>query len=138
MDEALHRVIHFSEGHPFRCALAELAGIPRTLGDEFGVVRVNRHPGDERARREFSGRVEAIYPQTLLRYQPKPYSGDVTLILSSGFHQAEHLWKAWLGCIQGTVDITVVTGDHSSYIRDHGNAVGEVFRKCLERVWQSQ
>ena len=137
MDEALHRVIHFSEGHPFRCALAELAGIPRTLGDEFGVVRVNRHPGDERARREFSGRVEAIYPQTLLRYQPKPYSGDVTLILSSGFHQTEHLWKAWLGYVRGSVDINIVPGNHSSYIRDHGSAVGKVFRECLERVWQS-
>ena len=139
MDEGWQRVIHLPRGRRFRRTMAKLADIPRALGDELGWVKANPNPGNEQAKQKFIQRVSStIYPQTLRRYKPGSYAGNVTLILSSEVHQSVPLWKAWLGCIRGRVDIKVVPADHLSYIRDHAGTTGRVFREALERAWQSR
>ncbi len=139
MRKGIHDIRYHSNGQRLHCALLELADIQQFIGDEIGWVPYDSNPENEKARIKFRYRVgQTIYRQTLQRYQPKPYAGNVMLILSSQTHQSAHLWKDWLDCVQGEVEIKIMPGDHVSYIRDHAEEMGKVLRNLLEYQWQLQ
>jgi thioesterase domain-containing protein len=72
-----------------------------------------------------------VFAATMFRYRVKPYSGRLHLILSKEF-AASAPEKAWGRWAAGGTSVTVVPGDHWTYIRDHFEETGAVFRQALE------
>ncbi|MEI8233561.1 MAG: amino acid adenylation domain-containing protein [Verrucomicrobiota bacterium] len=102
------------------------------LGDQWGWMRANPFPARADKRISYIKRVRAAYSRTLLRYRPKPYPGDIAFFVSEDGWQ-RHFAADWQPLIGGTLECHRLAGDHDSYIRDHGKAVGELFGACLNR-----
>lgn len=71
------------------------------------------------------------FAATMFRYQAKPYSGRLHLILSKEF-AATAPEKAWGRWAAGGTSVALVPGDHWTYLRDHFDETGAVFRQTLE------
>jgi amino acid adenylation domain-containing protein len=76
-------------------------------------------------------RVWIRFSDVLLRYRPRPYLGQIHLVLSEEM-AASTSWRAWARCTRGGLVVTVVPGDHWSYVREHVSSAGQAFCLALE------
>jgi len=77
-------------------------------------------------------RARAIYPQSMLRYRPKPYSGRLTVVVN----REEFGRDGTPDCsrfAQGGIDTHMVPGNHHSYIREHAESAAAQLRACLQK-----
>jgi amino acid adenylation domain-containing protein len=77
-------------------------------------------------------RARAVYPQSMLRYRPKPYSGRLTIVVN----REEFGRDGTPDCsrfAQGGIDTHMVPGNHHSYIREHAESAAAQLRACLQK-----
>ncbi|HEY9677240.1 MAG TPA: amino acid adenylation domain-containing protein [Drouetiella sp.] len=72
------------------------------------------------------------YQKTLLRYRPKSYDGDLVLLLNQDYAKL-NLAESWQKFVNGKVRTVVVSGDHTSYIREHASQTASEINNLLSR-----
>jgi aspartate racemase len=77
--------------------------------------------------------VRENYRRTVRRFHPKPYAGQIEIIVSEKLNRRDPTlgWKKL--SLEG-LRIHPVNGDHWSYIREHVAVAGLKLRECLERA----
>jgi thioesterase domain-containing protein len=70
------------------------------------------------------------YQKMLMRYRPKPYSGKLHLILNQQYAEKK-IDESWRPFARDGVTTTIVTGDHTSYIRDHAQPTAAIIAGLL-------
>jgi thioesterase domain-containing protein len=81
---------------------------------------------------------ESDYLRTLIRYRARPWSGQLTLIISDEYHEQNRAVYDWRRWVQGGLTTLRVPGTHNSYIREHAQSTAEILRGCLERAERAQ
>ncbi len=78
-------------------------------------------------------RIEINYPIILRRYQPKRFSGKVTLIVNEEYHMLEPTlgWKEYAA---GGLEIHTVPGNHVTRLTQYGEASGKRLRACIDKA----
>jgi thioesterase domain-containing protein/acyl carrier protein len=135
----LDRIVHFRRIMP-EMNWGERLGY---LADKVGkfsqhllhVSRLKRWPISDPSyeQRMNVKRARAVYPQSLLRYRPKPYSGRLTVVVNReefGRARAPDCSRF----AQGGIDTHPVPGNHHSYIREHAESAAAQLRACLQKV----
>jgi thioesterase domain-containing protein len=77
-------------------------------------------------------RARAVYPRSLLRYRPKPYSGRLTVVVNReefGPDRAPDCSRF----AQGGIDTHMVPGNHHTYIREHAESAAAQLCACLQK-----
>jgi thioesterase domain-containing protein/acyl carrier protein len=98
------------------------------------VSRLKRLPISDPAHEQRMNvkRARAVYPQSMLRYRPKPYSGRLTVVVN----REEFGRDGTPDCsrfAQGGIDTHTVPGNHHSYIREHAESAAAQLRACLQK-----
>jgi len=78
-------------------------------------------------------RVQEGYIDTLSRYRPRPYDGDVIMLVNEKSHP-DDLIRGWPKYIKGKIDLKKIPGDHAAYIRRYVRMVGAALKECLDGV----
>jgi amino acid adenylation domain-containing protein len=78
-------------------------------------------------------RVREGYPRSLLRYKPKPYPGQVTMLTNETWYQLNHT-QGWVELARGGIEQIRVPGTHHSYIRADAQTTAVHLRACLEKA----
>jgi hypothetical protein len=73
------------------------------------------------------------YVDTLSRYRPRPYDGDVIMLVNEKSHP-DDLIRGWPKYIKGKIDLKKIPGDHAAYIRRYVRMVGAALKECLDGV----
>lgn len=73
------------------------------------------------------------YLVTLSTYRPKPYQGDLTLVVNQVWHGINRN-LGWRRLIDGGLEVQAVPGDHTTYIRGNVQHLGVWFSSRLERA----
>jgi amino acid adenylation domain-containing protein len=71
------------------------------------------------------------YVRRILRYNPRPYRGPVTLILCQEQNRPEPE-RAWHDLAGDDLEVLYVAGDHSTHLREHVHATAARIGACLE------
>jgi amino acid adenylation domain-containing protein len=77
-------------------------------------------------------RARAVYPQSLLRYKPKPYPGRLTVVVNRDEFGRDRSPDGFQFA-QGGIDTHTVPGNHHSYIREHAESAAAQLRACLQK-----
>ncbi len=77
-------------------------------------------------------RARAVYPQSMLRYRPKPYSGRLTVVVNREDFARNHAPDC-SRFAQGGMDTHEVPGNHHSYIREHAESAAAQLCACLQK-----
>jgi len=105
------------------------------LENDWGYIRSHPRPGDDPLQRQLQlKRVGWTYAHTLLRYQPKPYDGRITMLLTDNFPSLSRPPSEWSNWARGGLEIHRVPGDHNTYIRDLSTTTGLAFKADLFRA----
>jgi len=67
-----------------------------------------------------------------MRYQPQPYSGEISLLITS-HSDREGLVKGWQSLSERELNVYIVPGDHESYIRETTAATAQQLQVCLDK-----
>ena len=73
------------------------------------------------------------YARVLYRYRPKPYAGEITMLVNEVDAQLNPDF-GWRPLAAGGLTIYTVPGNHFSYIRDHVRDTAERLRDCLGKA----
>jgi amino acid adenylation domain-containing protein len=110
-----------------RAAAQLVASVASQVASGAGTASAESAASEEQQR----DRVRAAYVDTLRRYEPTPYHGDVTIIANEEDADPQ---IGWTDVVRGAVHVHRVQGDHESYIRDHVRSSAAVLRRCLEEA----
>jgi amino acid adenylation domain-containing protein len=77
-------------------------------------------------------RARAVYPQSMLRYRPKPYSGRLTVVVNREEFGRDHAPDC-SRFARGGIDTYEIPGNHHSYIREHAESAAAQLRACLQK-----
>jgi thioesterase domain-containing protein len=77
--------------------------------------------------------VRENYRRVVRRFHPKPYEGDVAIIISETLYQNDPT-LGWKKLVPKGLNIHPVSGDHFTYIREHVAESGLKLRECIERA----
>ena len=78
-------------------------------------------------------RVQEGYVDTLRRYRPRPYDGNVIMLVNEKSHH-DDLIRGWPRYIKGKIDLKKIPGDHAAYIRRYVRMAGAALKECLDGV----
>lgn len=73
------------------------------------------------------------YSRAIYRYQPKPYSGKLTLLVNEESHRAK-LHLGWQSLVAGKLEVHKTPGNHFTYLREHVQATAATIRECLKEI----
>lgn len=119
-------------------AAREVQAMIKSIGDDLGYGLWTGPGGDNPQRhRAYLRRFSRHYEQTLHRYQPKPYPGKITLLLSGDFPPSSPPARNWKGLALGGADLHEVKGTHATYIRDHAETIGTLLGHCISQARSS-
>ena len=74
---------------------------------------------------------EANYVERTMRYRPRPYPGQITLIVSAGSDRLG-LANAWRALAGGGLVVRTVPGDHDSYLQDTPELAAAMLEDALD------
>jgi len=77
--------------------------------------------------------VQRSYTRAIYRYRPKPYYGNITLLVNDAAKQSSPQ-LGWEDLIKGEIEFYTLPGDHTSYIRDNVRITAEKIKECLEKA----
>ena len=97
-----------------------------------GVPRIRNSVINE-ARSRAVEHVQRSYTRTIYSYRPKPYFGDVTLLISEKEYESNPN-LGWEDLLKGVIEVHKLPGDHTSYIRDNVRIAAQKVRECLEKA----
>ena len=68
----------------------------------------------------------------LLRYKPKKYDDDITLIVSEEGEKID-AYLGWENIIGGTINKYRIDGNHMAYLRKSISLLGRTLNQCIEQ-----
>lgn len=108
----------------------------------LGMLRYAwRHFRPDAIDRQIAGFIEererlTAWPRLLMNHPLKPHAGRVTLLQDEINHRGPML-DIWKKHHAGEIDVHVVPGDHTSYIREHAPAAAARLREIIDHATQS-
>ncbi len=136
-DQFLGRILQLPWSRRLTGLPGAIATTMKQIGNDLGYVR--SHPLEKTApeqRRLQVRQVRYTYTRTLLRYQPKPYDGKITMLLTNDFKSVSGPPAAWRKWACGGLEVHRLEGNHKDYVRDQAVTTGRVFGQCLTRARQ--
>jgi aspartate racemase len=82
--------------------------------------------------------IEEINFAAVKDYQPRTYSGDVTLFLASDLTADYDLHDGWRELVSGKIDAHEISGNHINIIKEpHVGELAEKLRACLDKAHEA-
>ncbi len=74
------------------------------------------------------------YQNTLLKYRPKPYPGEITLIVNEEWKN-KYPEMGWKDNLKTNMTVITVPGDHLTRLTTYGEITGKHLREIIKKTW---
>lgn len=117
-DGKISYLIDFLKEAPEMAAFYRKVYLPLT-GNDRNLRRVHRG--------------STIYANKLIRYRPRPYDGEVALIINDEWNRYKPNLN-WTTRYFRNVTIKVIPGDHTTRLTEYGEICGKTLAECIEKA----